>query len=130
MNKAIALLFCTLIISAPSLAHADLTSSFDVTLLGGIRTGQGSDMGKYSKLYGGFKVSLLELKISGNNRLCILAPGVNLQSNITFAPSVSPLMVVIPDKLALGVDIFPVANGGSGPLGVFIGIPFGTGSQK
>jgi hypothetical protein len=123
-NILIALMF---LLPISSFGEA-LLGTFDLNLGGGVRLGQGSSADKASLPYIGFKVSHSEFKFAGNNRLSILPVGVNFDTDAVFSVSLSPIMVIVPNKLSVAFDYFLPSQHKSnvGNFGIFIGFPFGA----
>ena len=90
--------------------------------------GQKESVNRFDSVYVGMKVSHSEFRFTGTNKISILAPGLNYDTDKVVTVSVSPLMIIIPEMVTISFDyIFNKATQSkAGNLGLFIGIPFGS----
>jgi len=88
----------------------------------GVTLGTDKKSNKIVTQFVGARVSPLEYSLNGKNKLAIASPGVSFQTNSVVSFSISPVMIVIPNKIALGVDyFFPTKTIDKESFGVFIG---------
>jgi hypothetical protein len=122
-------LLAIIVLTLPISSQADvLMGAFDLNLGGGVRLGRGESSSKISVPYVGVKVSHTEVKFSGNNVLSLFPIGVNYDTDWVFSVSISPIMIVVPNRISLALDYFLPSQHKTnvGSLGLFIGFPFGN----
>ena len=122
------LIICLLSLS-PCISQAEtIFGNFGLKLGGGFRLGKGESSSKVAIPYLGIRLSHTELKLAGTNRLSILPLGVSYDSDLVFSVSISPIMIIVPDKLSIALDYFLPSKHTSnvGNIGIFFGFPFGS----
>lgn len=88
----------------------------------GVMLGTESNSNKISNQFFGARVSPVEYSLGGKNKLSIASPGVSIHTNAIVSFSISPIMIVVPNKVALGVDyFFPSQTIKKDSFGVFVG---------
>jgi hypothetical protein len=125
MKNVLALIITLIGLTSSTQAFCESRSGvFDLDVGAGLRMGKDDNSNKVSKGVIGFRLDHTDLQFAGQNRLSVLAPGVNFQTDGIFTISISPLMVVVPNKIAIGVDWYiPSSNTSAGAFGIFVGIP-------
>jgi hypothetical protein len=99
-----------------------LVNELEPVIAAGLRDG-GTDSGnKIGLAYLGLKLNHTEIKM-GENKLSLLAPGVNIQTDGKTSVSISPIAVMVKDKYAINFDIFPKSQENAGAIGLSFGIP-------
>lgn len=88
----------------------------------GVMLGTENNSNKIANQFFGARVSPVEYSLGGKNKLSFAVPGVSIHTDAIVSFSVSPIMIVVPNKIALGVDyFFSSQNIKKESFGVFVG---------